>query len=71
MWVGELDVHVLLLNARELALELVGVGVLADVEFGLVGADGGVGGEAARRMGVVVVEKAEERVCFGGGVAGE
>ena len=44
MRVGELDVHVFLLDAGQLALELVGGLVFAYVEFGLEGADGGVGG---------------------------
>jgi len=39
--IGELDVDVLLFEAGELALEFVGVLVLADVEFGMEGADGG------------------------------
>jgi len=38
--VGEAEVDVLLLDAGELALELVGFGVLAHVEFGGEGADG-------------------------------
>jgi len=39
--VGELDVDVLLFEAGELALEFVGVLMLADIEFGMEGADGG------------------------------
>lgn len=39
--VGEFDVDVLLFEARELALEFLGVFVLADVELGVEGADGG------------------------------
>ena len=70
--VGELDVHVLLLDAGEFALEFIGGLVLADVEFGLEGADGGVGGEGAGvAVGGVVVEEAEEGSHFGVGEAGE
>ena len=58
--ISELDVHIFLVDAGKFALELVGLFVLTDVEFGLEGADGGV--EAAGALGVVVVEETEERV---------
>lgn len=48
--VGELDAEVLAGNARELAVELVGIGRLADVELGGEGANG-----AARVAGSVLV----------------
>ena len=58
--ISELDVHIFLVEAGKFALELVGLFVLADVEFGLEGADGGV--EAACALSVVVVEETEEGV---------
>ena len=68
MWVGELDVHVFLFDAGELAMELVGVFELADVEFGLKGADVAL---AAGAVGVVVIEEAEDGGEFGLGEAWE
>ena len=56
--IGEFDVDVLLVETGEFALELVGFFVLADIELGLEGADGGIGGE--RAVVVVVVKKTEE-----------
>ena len=59
--IGELDVHVLLIDAGQFALEFVGVFDFADVEFGLEGADGGgAAGAGAGAVDVVVVEEAEE-----------
>lgn len=57
MGVGEFDVDVLLIEAGQLALKLVGFFVLADVEFGVEGSNGG--GESAAALGVVV-EQTEE-----------
>ena len=72
MGVGELNVNVFLLDAGEFALEFVGVLVLADVEFGLKGADGGVGGEVAvAALGGVVVKETEEGSHVGGRIARE
>lgn len=58
--VGELDVDVFLFDAGKLALEFVGVLVLADVEFGMEGADGGRGRGSARVLAGVVVDETEE-----------
>lgn len=64
MGVGELDAHVFLGDARQLAVEFVGVGDFFDIEAGLEGADGGAGvgagGGRLGAVGVVVVEEAEE-----------
>lgn len=57
--VGEFNVDVLLIETGQFALELVGVFVLADIEFRLEGADGGVG-EPTEALGVVVVDQSEE-----------
>ena len=64
--VGELDGHVLLVDARELAVQEVRLLLLAHVEFGLESADGGraTGSAVGARAGsvvVIVVEEAEER----------
>ncbi len=58
MGVGEFDVDVFLVDAGQFALELVGFFVLADVEFGVEGADGG-GDAAAAALGVVIEETEE------------
>jgi len=60
--VGKFDGHVLLLNARQLALEDVLVFGFLDVEFGREAALGGVGDLLQLREGVV--EKFEERLHF-------
>ena len=82
--VRELDQHVLLLDARELAFEQVAVFLLADVELGLEGAHGRGGEEAVgvavavavgsmtvRAVHVVVVDEAEEGGEVAVGEAGE
>ena len=55
--------HIFLLNTWQLALQLVGLLVLADIEFGSESTNGG--GEAADATstsgGGVIIEKAEER----------
>lgn len=59
--VGELDVNVLLVDARELAVELVGVVGLADIELGLPAGDvGSATALALTRVVVKVVKEAEE-----------
>lgn len=69
---GELDADILLAHARQLAMELVGVSRLADVELGSPGGDRGAAGALVRLAlaGVVVkvVEETEER--GEGGVGG-
>ena len=61
---GELDVNVLLADTRELAMELVGIFSLADVEFGLPGRQGSSAATLSlslTRVVVEVVKEAEER----------
>lgn len=69
---GELDADILLAHAGQLAVELVGVSRLADVELGSPGGDRGAAGALVRLAlaGVVVkvVEETEER--GEGGVGG-
>jgi len=78
LWLGELNVDILALDARELAVQLVGVLRLADVELGVemprceaALAVGGsrVGVAALAPVVVKVVEQTEER-GEGGGVGG-
>ncbi len=69
--VGEFDVNVLLFEAGELALEFVGVLMLADIEFGMEGADGGWGRRTARVLARVVVDETEEGAQFTGWEARE
>jgi len=66
LWVGELDVDVLLLDARKLAMQLIGILVLRNVEFWLERAKAtgegrwtkatGASGGADRMVGVFVEE---------------
>lgn len=58
--ISELNVHILLIDAGKLAVELVGVLDFADIELGLEGLDGGMT-TAAGTVRVVIVEQAEER----------
>lgn len=57
--VGELNTDVLLGNAGQLAIQVVGVLTLADIEAWLESAGGG--GLAARPVQVVVIQQTEER----------
>lgn len=63
--VGKLDVHILLLHSRELAMEFVSFARLADVKLGLPVSDSAAAGTlvvvALARVVVEVLKKAEER----------
>lgn len=65
LWLGEFDVNILLGHAGELAMELVGISGLADVELGLplgkAGASGAVLSLALARVAIEVVKETEER----------
>lgn len=69
---GELDANILLGHTRELAMELIGVGGLADVKLGLPGWESGTSPMgltlSLARVAVKVIEEAEER--REGGVGG-
>lgn len=71
--IGELNIHVLLLQASEFSVQLKVCGELADVKLGLEG-NGGPGSATGRALiltgvGVKVFEKTEERGEAGVGVA--
>ncbi|KAI6770593.1 hypothetical protein HG530_005222 [Fusarium avenaceum] len=62
---GELDVNILLAHAGELAMELVGISSLADIELWLPLAEAGASGTvlslALARVAIEVVKETEER----------
>jgi len=63
--VNELDLNVLLVNAGQFAVEFVGVFDFLDIELGLEGLQSIGGTTVGARVGVEVIEEAEEG-CEGG-----